>query len=53
MDNDKRLVFECVAMNQDAKKRLKRLEKEGILKRIRVTKTGGLDKRTLKKERKL
>lgn len=49
MDNDKRVVFEVVKLNKDALKRLKKLEEEGILKKVNITKEGKLDKRMVKK----
>jgi len=52
VDNDKRLVFECIAINTLARKQLKMLEREGILKQVRITKSGSLDKRMTKKEMK-
>jgi len=52
VDNDKRLVFECIAINTLARKQLKMLERAGILKQVRITKSGSLDKRMTKKEMK-
>jgi len=49
MKNEERLVFEVQMINTGDMKTLKRLEKDGILKRVRITSDGKLDKRMVKK----
>ncbi len=49
MENDRRVVYEVVMINTDALKRIKKLEEEGILKQVNITKDGKLDKRMVKK----
>ena len=49
MKNENRLVFEVQMINTSDMKILKRLESEGILKRIRITSDGKLDGRMVKK----
>ena len=49
MDNEKRLVFEVCKLNTKDRDTLKKLESNGIIKRVRICKDGSLDMRTAKK----
>lgn len=45
MNGNKKFVFELRMINSTALKILKKLEREGIIKRVNVNKDGSLDKR--------
>lgn len=49
MKNEDRVVFEVQMINTSALNEIKILERDGILKRVRVTNDGKLDMRMVKR----